>query len=72
MSDDSILLEKDYVVGSECSSLCFKLRGKSVWPDGLWLTLRVHVPNIWVLRALVIVIVVQVWGRYMIIGYLDP
>ena len=33
---------------------------------------RVHVPNNWVLRVLVIVIIVQVWGKYMIIRYLDP
>ena len=36
------------------------------------ITLRVHVPNNWVLRVLVIVIVVQVLGKYMIIRYLDP
>ena len=35
-------------------------------------SLRVHVPNNWVLRALVIVIIVQVLGKYMIIRYLDP
>ena len=34
--------------------------------------LRVHVPHNWVLRIWVIVIIVQVWGKYMIIGYLDP
>ena len=34
--------------------------------------LKVHVPNNWVLRVLVIVIIVQVLGNYMIIGYLDP
>ena len=36
------------------------------------LSLRVHVPNIWLLRVLVIVIIVQVLGKYMIIEYLDP
>ena len=36
------------------------------------LTLRVHVPNNLVLGILVIVIIVQVWGKYMIIVYLDP
>ena len=36
------------------------------------LTLRVQVPNNWVLRALVIVILVQVSGKYMSIRYLDP
>ena len=36
------------------------------------LTLRVHVPNTKVLRIWVIVIVVQVLGKYRIIGYLDP
>ena len=42
-------------------------------PEGCpYTTLRVHVPNNWVLRVLVIVIVVQVLGKYMIIGYLDP
>ena len=35
-------------------------------------SLRVHVPNNWVLGIWVIVIMVQVWGKYMIIGYLDP
>ena len=33
---------------------------------------RVHVPNIWVVGFWVIVIMVQVLGRYMIIRYLDP
>ena len=36
------------------------------------LSLRVHVPNNWILRVLVIVIIVQVLGKYMIIRYLDP
>ena len=31
-----------------------------------------HVPNSWVLGFWVIVVVVQVLGKYMIIGYLDP
>ena len=35
-------------------------------------TLRVHAPNTWVLGIWVTVIMVQVWGTYMIIGYLDP
>ena len=35
-------------------------------------TLRVHVSNIWVLGIWVIAIIVQVWGKYMVIGYLDP
>ena len=37
--------------------------------------LRVHVPNNWVLRILVLVTIVQVSGRYiiaMIIRYVDP
>ena len=38
----------------------------------LRVTLRVHVPNTWVLGILVIVILVQVLGKYMIIGYMDP
>ena len=29
-------------------------------------------PNNWVLRVLVIVIIVQVLGKHMIIRYLDP
>ena len=33
---------------------------------------RVHVPNNWVLGGLLIGIVIQVLGKYMIIGYLDP
>ena len=36
------------------------------------ITQRVHVPNNLVLGIWVIVIVVQVWGKYMIIWYLDP
>ena len=36
------------------------------------LSLRVHVPNNWILRVLVMVIIVQVLGKYMIIRYLDP
>ena len=36
------------------------------------ITQRVQVPNNWVLGFWVIVIIVQVLGRYMIIGYLDP
>ena len=34
--------------------------------------LRVHVPTNWILRVLVIVIIVQVLGKYMSIRYLDP
>ena len=34
--------------------------------------LRVHVPNNGVLGIWVIKIVVQVWGKYTFIGYLDP
>ena len=34
--------------------------------------IRFHVPNNWVLRVLVIVIIVQVLGKYRIIRYLDP
>ena len=34
--------------------------------------LRVKVPNNWVLRVLVLVVIVQVLGKYMIIRYLDP
>ena len=33
---------------------------------------RVRVPNNWLLGIRVIVIIVQVLGKYMIIGYLDP
>ena len=38
------------------------------------ITLRVHVLNTWVLGVLVIIVVfvVEVWGEYMIIRYLDP
>ena len=35
-------------------------------------TPRVQVPNNWVLGIWVLVIIVQVWGKYMIIGHLDP
>ena len=35
-------------------------------------TQRVHVPNNWELRFWVRVIMVQVLGKSMIIGYLDP
>ena len=33
---------------------------------------RVHVPNNWVLWSWVVVIVIQAWGKYMSVGYLDP
>ena len=46
--------------------------GRGLQTSGVDVTLRVHVPNIWVLRVLVIVIIVQVLGKYMNIGYLDP
>ena len=36
------------------------------------LTLRVQVPNNLVLGLWVIVIIIQVLGKYMIIGYMDP
>ena len=37
------------------------------------MSLRVHVPNNWVLRVLVIAFLVKVLGKYsMITGYLDP
>ena len=36
------------------------------------ITLKVHIPNILVLGIWEIVSTVQVWGKYMIIGYLDP
>ena len=36
------------------------------------LTLGVHIPNTWVLGIWVIVIIVQVLGKYMILRYLDP
>ena len=36
------------------------------------LSQRVHVANNWVLGIWVIVIIVQVLGKYMIIGYMDP
>ena len=32
----------------------------------------VYVANNWVLGILVLVIVAQVWGKYMIVHYLDP
>ena len=35
-------------------------------------SLRVHVPNNWVLGIWIIVTIVQVWDKYMIIGYLEP
>ena len=41
-------------------------------PVHLFLTQRVHVPNNKVLGIWVIGIIVQVLGKYMIIGYLDP
>ena len=49
--------------------------GKSSSRDLLQLhfqTLGVHVPNNWVLGIRILVFVVQVRGKYMIIGYLDP
>ena len=44
----------------------------SVRPGDSCVTLRVPVANNWVLGVLVIVIIEQVLGKYMIIGYLDP
>ena len=43
---------------------------KGIW--GLGFRFRVHVPNNLVLGIWVIVIIVQVLGKYMIIRYLDP
>ena len=56
-------------------SLCTKIGHMGYGEDRAVLfrvSLRVHVPNNWVLRVLVIVIAVQVLGKYMIIRYLDP
>ena len=36
------------------------------------ITQRVHAPNNWVLKVLVVAIIVQVLAKYMIIEYLDP
>ena len=47
------------------------MEGSEFRAEGL-LTLRVHVPNNWVLGFWVIVIIVQALGKYMIIRYLDP
>ena len=44
----------------------------SVRPGDSCVTLRVHLPNNWVLRGSVIVIIEQVLCKYIIIGYLDP
>ena len=44
----------------------------SLDPSSLPSLLRVQVPNNKILRIWVIVIVVQVLGKYMTIGYLDP
>ena len=52
------------------SSLYSLVQATRALPQAL--TLRVHVPNNLVLGILVIVIIVQVWGKYMIIVYLDP
>ena len=41
-------------------------------PSSARLTQRVHVPNNLVLGIWVIVIIVQVLGKYMTIRYLDP
>ena len=41
-------------------------------PKPYKVTLRVHVAKDWVFGALVIGIVVQALGKYIIIGYLDP
>ena len=59
--------EENY--GGDCSAV-----QAGQWP-GLpksYTSLRVHVSNNWVLRVLVIVIMVQVLGKYMIIRYLGP
>ena len=43
------------------------------WQSGLLsVSLRVHVPNIRVLRLLAVVFIVQVLDKYMITRYLDP
>ena len=41
---------------------------RDIWGLGF----RVHVPSNWVLRVLVIVVLVQVLGKYMIVRYVDP
>ena len=50
-------------------ALAEKLQGSK---DNSQTSLRVHVPNDWVLGFWVIVIIVQAMGKYMIIRYLDP
>ena len=48
------------------------LRDSNPRPQALNPNPRGSMPNIWVLGIWVIVIIVQVLGKYMIIGYLDP
>ena len=50
----------------------FPRGSKYVYIEGLGLRFRVQVPNNVVLGFWVIVIIVQVLGKYMIIRYLDP
>ena len=47
---------------------------RDVQPSGLGfrVSLRVHVPNTWVVGFWIIAIIVQALGKYMIFGYLDP
>ena len=58
--------ERSGVVLDELATVFFKAA------LGIISTQRVHVPNNWVLGGLLMGIVVQVLGKYMIIGYLDP
>ena len=50
----------------------FREKGLGVRDEGCGVTQRVQVPNNKVLGSRLIVIAVQVLGKYMIIGYLDP
>ena len=61
------------VVTSGMHSICFPPSGNvdGCWMWGLAVTLRVHVPNNGVLGILVLVIIVQILGKNMIVGYLD-
>ena len=67
----ALMLWTSDVVSTRAQTILNKSDKASV-PGSGSLTLRVHVPNNWVLRVLVIVVVVQILGKYMIIRYLDP
>ena len=70
--------ETNRITGRQASGQKQSVREEHPWPNNgtnpleRVLTLRIHVPNIWVLGIWVIVIIVQDLSKSMIIRYLDP